>query len=533
MVAVSGESNESRVIGPPGTGKTTYLSNVLNNCANRYGSENVVALSHTRAAAAELVGRETLVPRSNVGTIHAMALRTLDQCEVAQSPQYLRAFEEQTHLKMTPADPDDPTCDPSGGSDGDKLLNEYSRLRNMMVPRDLWPMDVLGFASQWEQFKGETGTVDFTDMLEGALETHYAPGRPSALIVDEVQDSTPLQFKLIQQWGQNVDTLVCAGDIDQAIYEWAGADPGVFLAHKPARQTVLAQSYRVPRAVHRLASDWISRVEEREPVEYLPTDALGEVALCPATFKAPEAALDHIEADLAAGRTVMVMGSCGYMLAPLVSILRRLGVPFANPWRVKHGGWNPLLSRGETSTVKISRCFAAPFRGSGTEIWSLTQSQMWTSITKGLFKRGQRNVLDELPADTSPLDAFLTLLAALKDPEELERILLNGTPAEAMAWFAAHVQADRTAPMPYLTAVVERGGPEALSEEPKLFVGTIHSFKGAEADSVYVFPDLSVQGWLQWTGGNRDATMRLFYVAYTRARQRLTLCYPSGSAYVQ
>lgn len=59
-----------------------------------------------------------------------------------------------------------------------------------------------------------------------------------------------------------------------------------------------------------------------------------------------------------------------------------------------------------------------------------------------------------------------------------------------------------------------------------------NSFKGAEADSVFVMPDLSPAGWRDWgdeTSGGRDSVTRTFYVAMTRSREELILCEPAST----
>jgi hypothetical protein len=75
----------------------------------------------------------------------------------------------------------------------------------------------------------------------------------------------------------------------------------------------------------------------------------------------------------------------------------------------------------------------------------------------------------------------------------------------------------------YVWNVVRRHGVNAFATRPKLYVGTIHSFKGAEADTVIVYPDLSYKG-METYYDNPQSVIRMFYVAFTRAREKLVLC---------
>ena len=78
--------------------------------------------------------------------------------------------------------------------------------------------------------------------------------------------------------------------------------------------------------------------------------------------------------------------------------------------------------------------------------------------------------------------------------------------------------------------VLEAFGPQALREEPRIYLSTIHGVKGGESDIVAVFPDLSEEGERSYatTESGRDAVTRLFYVAFTRSRDELFLCRGSG-----
>jgi len=61
--------------------------------------------------------------------------------------------------------------------------------------------------------------------------------------------------------------MYCAGDDDQAIYRWAGADVDHFI-NLPGGSEVLSQSYRIPRSVHRIAEGIAKRIHRRFPKQY-------------------------------------------------------------------------------------------------------------------------------------------------------------------------------------------------------------------------------------------------------------------------
>jgi len=50
---------------------------------------------------------------------------------------------------------------------------------------------------------------------------------------------------------------------------------------------------------------------------------------------------------------------------------------------------------------------------------------------------------------------------------------------------------------------------------------------------VYLFPDLSHAGMIEWIGRGSAAVRRLFYVGMTRARESLILCQPATSRSVR
>lgn len=401
-----------------------------------------------------------------------------------------------------------------------------------------------------EEWKTANGFRDFTDLLEVAYrDLATAPGAPAVVFVDEAQDLSPLQLSLLRQWGRNADYLVMAGDDDQTISGFGGAAPEVLLDHEiPERfRHVLAQSYRVPAAVHTLSQKWIERVAIREPKEYRPRPADGEVRLLHrGNYKQPEGILDDADRYLANGKTVMILVTCSYMLEPLKAVLRKRGLPFHNPYRRKRGDWNPLFPaqhdfqahRDERSLTAAERilAFLRPHAVVGGGPWTADDLRAWTAwlkTTEVLLPTAQDQIRHSLHFGAITVEtlrglfepaAFGRLIAALGHPD------VN----VALAWLMENLKAPRRNIAAYPVRVIERGGISAVRDTPKIIIGTGHSVKGGEADVVYLFPDLSPSGKRSWEGkrANRDAVVRLGYVMMTRAKESLIICEPAGSEFM-
>jgi len=89
---------------------------------------------------------------------------------------------------------------------------------------------VQAVARKFQQRKHMMDTIDFDDQLRMAgelLESGKAAPEFDYVIVDEVQDTSRIQCKLIQSlWDKDTHLVIC-GDKKQSIYTWRGADPQV------------------------------------------------------------------------------------------------------------------------------------------------------------------------------------------------------------------------------------------------------------------------------------------------------------------
>src|SRR5690606_19644533 len=111
----------------------------------------------------------------------------------------------------------------------------------------------------YKRWKLREGLFDFTDLLAADLD----PLPVDVVLVDEAQDLSLLQWRALDIFTAKAQRVYIAGDDDQAIFTWAGASPQAFL-DRPGRSKVLAQSYRLPRAVHALAQRLVKPIHQRK-----------------------------------------------------------------------------------------------------------------------------------------------------------------------------------------------------------------------------------------------------------------------------
>ena len=82
------------------------------------------------------------------------------------------------------------------------------------------------------------------------------------VFIDEAQDLSLMQWDMTRSiWNKTKDSFI-AGDDDQAIFRWAGADVDSFIALE-GQYLPLTQSYRIPAKVHGLAMGIINKIRNR------------------------------------------------------------------------------------------------------------------------------------------------------------------------------------------------------------------------------------------------------------------------------
>jgi DNA helicase-2/ATP-dependent DNA helicase PcrA len=486
-----------------------------------------------------------MVRPDNVGTLHSIIYNALGSPDIAEV--HAKEWNEANpglEIGGVSANILDEGGAESGGSRasrGELYLNALNIHRNRMTynPSFMQP-SVMHFKKRWDAWKKENNLMDFTDLIEYAYnDMPYAPNNPSVLFVDEAQDFTKLQLSVIRRWGLDTEWIVLVGDDDQTIYGFTGAQHNAFLQPPVDKRykTVLKHSYRVPAAILERSQQLIKRVDEREPKTYYPRTDIkgqpveGEVIDTYVNYKMSDDLLVEAMKYLNAGKKIMFLGSCSYHTDPIKKLLRERGFPFHNPYRRRRGDWNPLGSagRGKVSAKDLLLNFLD--MGTDEPYWSIPKFVSWAQFLRvgemGLIRvKGNKAIKylkEAIENNESGLHSCRHVFDKIISPQAIQPALNRD-----IEWLMKNVHTKKEEALRYPARVVNIRGKEALLEEPKIIIGTIHSVKGGETDVVFLFPDVSYQADIEMQSkAGMDAACRLFYVGMTRARESLILCDPA------
>ena len=96
------------------------------------------------------------------------------------------------------------------------------------------------------------------------------------VFIDEAQDLSKVQWDMARTLMKSSDDTFIAGDDDQAIFRWAGADVDSFIA-LDGKINQLIQSFRVPGQIHKLAANIVNRISKRINKNWLPSKREGQI----------------------------------------------------------------------------------------------------------------------------------------------------------------------------------------------------------------------------------------------------------------
>lgn len=299
MLAIEHASGPVQVLAGPGSGKTYLTIRRIRHLICRHGisPDKILVITFTKAAAIEMKERfyrltEGAFPGVSFGTFHAIYFQILKRSGYGGNRlRIAAAAEKQNCLKHV--------LHMHGINDADReltgtLLKEISRRKNSVLSADdigtplkpepasvncvetgklqqLFPVIFKEYCSLME----ETGRLDFDDMiflcdrmLAGRKEIlDYWQRAFSHILVDEFQDISPLQYRVLKRLAAPQDNLFVVGDDDQSIYGFRGAGPDImrqFMQDYPAAlQLTLDTNYRSTSYIVQASSLLIAENQNR------------------------------------------------------------------------------------------------------------------------------------------------------------------------------------------------------------------------------------------------------------------------------
>lgn len=454
--------NYEIILGPPGTGKTSTLLDIVSDLLSKgYKPEEIAYCSFTKEGAYQ--GKNRAKKKFNLKdkdfpyfkTLHSIAFNEGGyNIDDMVGKKHYRILSDALGMRFT-------------GHYTEEFYNNDDRYLSVIKLRHNNPkvafnyakdldVDMMKFVSiNYSEMKREFGLVDYNDIVEEFIKVNK-PLPVRVAIIDEAQDLTTLQWKMALIAFRNCETIYVAGDDDQAIYEWSGADLDFFLSLK-GNLRVLHHSYRLPSSILNYSKRISDSIKKRATKDFNHCGQTGNVI--PLNSLEELRIHDRDESWLFLARN------------------------------------NSRLSLYET----YLRDHGVAFRKKGTKS---VDSKLVRAIK--IYEKYRRE-REMTPEDEYILEGYIK-------PE--------GTFNYDDPWYdSLNLDFDT---MVYYRNLIEN---KADLSANNFKVSTIHSIKGAEAQNVVLFLDISRPAYENYMVNN-DSELRVYYVACTRASKNLFLIYP-------
>ncbi|WP_314501617.1 ATP-dependent helicase [uncultured Microbacterium sp.] len=516
------------VLAGAGTGKTRVITHRIAHGVDTgaYSPGRVMAVTFTAKAAGEMRGRLRALGVEGVAarTFHAAALAQLNYFwPTVAGDSAPGIVDNKVRLLAHAADamgiePDTATLrDVASEIEWRKVtmrsIEQYAAAR----PDGVGRLDVSRVADlqrAYEKLKDQRRQLDFEDVLlacAGMLEAepHVAASvheQYRHFTVDEFQDVSPLQHRLLELWRGDRRDICVVGDASQTIYSFAGADARFLLefgqAHEDARVVRLETNYRSDAAILAVANELM----RGRP------GAL-ELTAAPAKSAAPPAdppTVTAYEDDVAEARGVAAQ------VADRISS----GV---DPRRIA------ILYRAHSQSAELVRALAD--RGIAASVLGGRRFFEVPEVRQAVMALRGASVA---PLERGFIDAVRDVLRSLgltDEPPQAGGALRDAWEARSAILRLAEESPEGTSLRAFTDELHARAKAQHEPALRTVTLATLHAAKGLEWDHVHLLG--VAEGLLPISYASTfeqvDEERRLAYVGVTRAGRTLTLSWSRGT----
>jgi superfamily I DNA/RNA helicase len=498
----------TKIYGAPGTGKTTRMLELLSQeIARGTKIERIGFVTHTVAARVEALDRiGKSVNEADLKyfrTIHGICYSQLGlhRSQVMQTNDYLDfgascgvPFSTNFHVDV------DASGTPGGyqHSPGNEILAirqlAAAKCCSITELREQWPKDVTTdqmkkTLDQYLAWKEANAKFDFVDMLQFYAK-HGSPIDVDVLFLDEAQDLSLQQWAIFAIMSRTAKRVYIAGDDDQSIYAFIGADPYGFLDFKATQDEVLPKTWRLKDNVWDYAQKIIRRVSKRKDKKITTSGEGGSIDYYNTDVR-------HI--DINPKETTMFISPHNNQLAEFAEELDSRGIPYNGR------GWTPYGS----SNVAAAKAYLALRAGE-----PIGRKDAATMLDKLGDKARAKEYRAKARTDSTPVTS-------------VEGVNLSADWVEYLSRSDRDRQRNAT-----IRTVLQRSGWPGVLEPPKVSLTTYHGSKGREADHVILLTDCYRKAY-DHSLRQPDDERRLAYVGVTRAKSRVSIILPQTEMYMR
>jgi len=589
LQAVTLPLQSALVLAGAGSGKTRVLTTriaylISTGAVSPHG---ILAVTFTNKAAKEMVTRLSAMLPINmrglwIGTFHGLCNRLLRahyrEANLPQTFQILDSGDQLAAIKrvMKQLNVDDEKYPPREIQNFISGSKEQGLRANEVEAYDPYTRRKVEVYAEYDAQCQKEGVVDFSELLlrcyellsrNQSLREHYQE-RFKHILVDEFQDTNPLQYQWLKLLAGGHNSLFAVGDDDQSIYAFRGADVGnmqELLRDFHVEAVIkLEQNYRSHGNILDAANALISNNRNRMGKNLWTAEHGGE------PLRVYEAPNDVEEANFIISE-IKQLHSDGVRLAEMALLYRSNaqsrvlehalvsaglsyrvygGLRFFERQEIKHAMAYLRLMENADDDNALLRIINYPTRGIGAR--SIEQLQ-------DAARQNHTTLFDAAARVGGKVAAFVGLIEALRSatvdlplPEIIEHVLhhsgliahyqsetgakrreaqerlenLNELVTAATLFVHENEEDNLTAFLSH--ASLEAGEHQAGDQDDALHLMTVHSAKGLEFHTVFItgleeglFPHQNSQN----VDGGLDEERRLMYVALTRARRRLYLSF--------